>query len=102
MWKTVRKHLKWFALGALAIGAAVLTLLLRGVFVPKRGAGRPSLPPLPEGLKEKVQKAEEEALVARVEARVKAEHEVKELEEVAKIDDGAERRKRLAEMLNGL
>ena len=49
-----------------------------------------------------MEKAEEGALIARVEARVKAEEATKELEEIAAVDDGAERRKRLAEMLNGL
>ena len=99
-WKIFRKHAKWFALGAVAIGAAGLAFLFRGALVGK--GRRVSLPPLDKGIQDAVRKAEEEALVARVEARVKAEQEVEELEEVSKIDDGVERRRRLAEMLNDL
>ena len=98
-WKIIRKHLKWFALSAAALLAVVFGLLMRSS---RRGVRRASLPPLDEKIREKVRQAEEEALVARVEAKVKAETEVKKLEEVAEISDGAERRKRLAEMLNDL
>jgi hypothetical protein len=86
---------------AAAVAVAILLFVLRGLVVGS-GKGKISLPEIPEALKAKVAKAEEEALVARVEARVTAEQEVKELEEVAKIDDGVERRKRLAKMLENL
>lgn len=93
------KYVLWVVLAAV-LGVVVLlgrSFLMRGR---KEGTGR--LPEVPEKLKAKVAKVEEEALIARVEARVTAEKDQEALEEVAKIEDGAERRERLAAMLRTL
>jgi hypothetical protein len=99
--KAQYKRYKYWVWGLLAVLAALLLFLLRGAVV---GGGRRkiSLPEIPRALRAKVDLAEEEALVARVEARVEATKEVEKLQEVAKISDGVERRKRLAAMLKGL
>lgn len=93
-----------YAIWALGAGLAVLLgLILKGAIVrPKGAGGRVKLPDVPPALRDKVEAAHEEALVARVEARVKAEAEKEKLVEVATIDDGAERRKQLAKMLEDL
>lgn len=95
------KGAKWLAWAGLGVVAVVILFIVRGLFSGPKTPGK-RLPEVPNALKEKVEKAEEGALIARVEARVKAEEATKELEEIAAVDDGAERRKRLAEMLNGL
>lgn len=102
--KVVWKHIKWVAV-AVAVGLGIAgVFLLRGLFVKERsdGSEEDPLPEVADKLKKRVQQAEEEALVSRVEAKVKAEQDQKELEEVAQIDDGKERRKRLADMLRRL
>ena len=98
-----KRYRYWFWIGA-AVLIAILLFVVRGLIVGSKDGGKRkiSLPEVPKALKDKVEQAEEESLVARVEARVVAEQEKKELQEVAKIDDGAERRKRLAKMLEGL
>ena len=81
----------------------ILAFIFRGLVVGDSGAPkRVELPKVPKALRDKVEKAEEEALIARVEARVEATKEVEKLEEVSKIKDGAERRKRLAGLLKDL
>lgn len=102
--KVVWKHIKWIAV-AVAVGLGVVAIfLLRGLFVKEKpdGSKEDPLPEVEEKLKQKVRKAEEEALVSRVEAKVEAEKDQQELKEVAQIEDGKERRKRLAEMLRRL
>ena len=95
------KSLRWVAWAILAFVVVLVIWLVKGLFDgPKTGPGR--LPEAPKKLKEKVAKVEEAALVSKVEARVEAEKAKEALDEIAKVDDGKERRKRLAEMLNGL
>jgi hypothetical protein len=90
---------KWWWLFVLA-AAGLLALLFRGLIVDDDK--KLVIPDVPSKLKEKVRQAEEEALVVRVEARVKADVELEKLEEVKKIDDQAERLKRLSALLNDL
>jgi hypothetical protein len=95
------KSLRWVAWAVLAFAVVLVIWLVKGLFDgPKTGPGR--LPEPPKKLKEKVEKAEEAALVSKVEARVEAEKAKEALDEIAEIDDGKERRKRLADMLNNL
>lgn len=94
------KYVVW-AIGGVVV--VIFAALLKNIVVPPRKPGKKiALPEIPPVVQAKVDKAHEEALVARVEARVEAEAEVVKLEEVAKIDDGAERRKRLAAMLEDI
>ena len=96
VWATLKK---WWWLLVLVAGG-LLTLLFRGLIVDSDK--KLVIPDVPNKLKEKVRKAEEDALVVRVEAKVKADTELKKLEDVKKIDDQAERLKRLSALLNDL
>jgi len=51
-------------------------------------------------MKQQIDKASDEALVAKTRAVVKAEDARLEIDKIEKIENGEERRKRLAEMLN--
>ena len=95
-WATLKKYGWLVVLGA----GALLALLLRGLVIDDDK--KPTIPDVPDKLKEKVRQAEEEALVVRVEAKVKADVEQAKLDEVKKIDDQAERLKRLSALLNDL
>jgi hypothetical protein len=96
------KSAKWIALVVLAVGAGVLLLVLRKMFWGPKPEGPTRLPDVPPALQKKVEKAQEEAIKAKVEAKITAEIDKKEVEEILQIDDGAERRKRLAEKLKNL
>ncbi len=87
------KYVLW-AIGAVLVGVAVL--LVRSFFSEGRKEGTGRLPEVPEKLKAKVEKVQEDALVARVEARVEADKAKEELDRAATMEDGAERRKYLA------
>jgi|WetSurMetagenome_2_1015567.scaffolds.fasta_scaffold107430_2 hypothetical protein len=98
------KRSKWVILAVAAVALGVLGVVLRGLVFrePPEGKKVDVLPEVHEAIKEKVQQAEEAALVSRVEARVQAETQTQALQEVMKVEDGAERRRRLAAMLRGL
>lgn len=102
--KSIWKSGKWIFLVILAVALAVLGFVIRGLFHSPQDSdsGPKRLPDVPQPLKDKVEKAETEALVAKAEAKVTAEKDKKELETIMKVDDGAERRKRLADLLNRL
>lgn len=88
---------RWALWVVLAVGAAVLLWALSRLFDP-RNPEEPvfRLPEVPQALKERVQKAEEDALVARVRASATAESQRAEVQTIMQIEDGAERRRRLA------
>jgi hypothetical protein len=90
---------RWALWAAIGLAAVVGLWAVRNLFSGKPHAGPSFLPPVPPKLQAKVDKVEEEALKAKVEAAVRAEESKKVLEEIAAIPDGAERRKRLAEKL---
>ena len=102
--KTFLKQAKYYLVAGGVFLALLLLVLLRGIFT-KEGEDGSKTDPIPEveqALKAKVRKAEEDALVARVEARVEADGHRKQLEAAAEIEDGAARRARLAEILRTL
>lgn len=96
------KSMKWVVYVVIATGLGILLLVLRNIFAGPKPKGPERLPDVPPKLREKVAQVEEEALKAKIEAKVTAEAEKKEVEEILKIDDGKERRKRLAEKLRNL
>jgi hypothetical protein len=99
--KAALKLTKYAALAVLGFAVLIGLWLLRTLFTADPSAPA-KLPEVPKKLKEKVEKAEEEALIARVEARVEATQSKELLDEAAAIEDGEERRKRLADMLRRL
>jgi hypothetical protein len=97
------KHSKWVFLFILAVGAAVLLLVLRKLFSGPLLRSAPSsgwLPPPPKALQAAVEQAHEDALVAKAEARVQTSEGKRVLGEVLAIPDRKIRRQRLATLLN--
>lgn len=100
--KWITKHLKWIVWTVIAVATTFLAIIFKGFEVAPKGPGSkktPSLPPLPDKVKKRVQKAEEEALVARVQAKAKEASSIQEIAEIKQIPDDVERRKRLAKMM---
>lgn len=97
VWTTIKKYF-WLAL---IVVVPIFILIFKGFFA-KGDALKPGqlLPDVPQGLKDRAEKAEEEALVTRAVVKVKTETKKAELATISKIDDGAERRKKLAEFLD--
>ena len=104
--KAYWKRFKWVVIAACSVVVMVVVFVLRGLFssrkLPKEEDEGPQLPPIDARIKEQVKQAEEEATVARIEARVRAQTDREQLERIAKVKDGAERRRRLAAMLRRL
>lgn len=98
-WTWVRRY--WWALllGALTVGTAILHRLARAPSLP---LGPPPPTPIRDAIRQRVEAAEEESLRVRVETQTETRVAKEELEKVSSIEDGAERRRRLAEMLRGL
>jgi hypothetical protein len=91
---------RWAVWVVIGVCFAIMVLVLKSLLNVKPKAGEGGLlPPVPKVLQDKVDKAQEDNLRVRVEAKAKADDDKKQLEAVMRIDDGAERRKRLAEML---
>lgn len=95
------KQLKWIALAVLSAVLVVLGIVFRGLLSGKK-PGEPALPTVSDKLKEKVAKAEEDALVAKAESKATAASQKNRLAEVMTESDGAVRRKRLAGLLKTL
>lgn len=104
--KAFWKRFKWVILSVAGVLVLVLIFLLRALTRPKPAEPKPDgpqpLPPIDERIKERVAKAEEEATVARIEAKVRADTDREQLERINQVEDGAERRRRLAAMLRRL
>lgn len=91
---------RWALWALLGVVVVVLLVVLRNFLDPKGAEKNPGLPPVPKALQDKIDLAIEDGLKARVTATVRAEEEKKHVDEVMAIPDGAERRKRLAELAN--
>lgn len=104
--KAFWKRSKWVIISVGGVLLLVLAFLLRGLFAKKTPEPDPldpkPLPPIDERIKERVAQAEEEATVARIEAKVRADTDREQLERINQVEDGAERRRRLAAMLRRL
>lgn len=100
------KTLKWILWVVLAVAVAVVAWTLRSLFagpkVPKTEGQNSYLPPVPAPIQVAVDQAHEDALVAKVESKVKTEEKKKELEVILATPDVRARRKRLAEFANSL
>jgi len=106
--KALWKRSKWVILSVSGAVLLIVVFILRGLFTgrpskppPKPGEPQP-LPPVDERITERVAQAEEEATVARIEAKVRADADREQLERINQVEDGAERRRRLAAMLRRL
>lgn len=101
-WKALTKQTKWVLYLVVAVivgfGFAMVAPFLSGR---KRGGGE-GLPRLPEAMQRKLDQVHEEALAAKVEAKVKADSDRIELAAIGDIEDGRERRRQLAEKLKQL
>jgi hypothetical protein len=93
-WKTS----KWAVLAVLSGIALIVGFVLRSLFTGSKPS-EPGIPPPPSALKQAVEQAHEDSLKARIVASTQAQEHHEKLAEIAKIDDGVERRKKLAEML---
>lgn len=106
--KAFWKRSKWVLVSVAGGVLLVVAFLLRGLFMKPRSGTETDplepkpLPPIDERIKEQVAKAEEEATVARIEAKVRADVDREQLERINQVEDGAERRRRLATMLRRL
>jgi hypothetical protein len=104
--KAFWKRFKWVIVSVGGVLLLVLAFLLRGLLVKKTPEPAPGnekpLPPIDERIRERVAQAEEEATVARIEAKVRADTDREQLERINQVEDGAERRRRLAAMLRRL
>mgnify|MGYP006326731105 CR=1 FL=1 len=98
-WTWVRRY--WWALllGALTVGTAILHRLARAPSLP---LGPPPPTPIRDAIRQRVEAAEEDSLRVRVETQTETRVAKEALDQVSAIEDGAERRRRLAEMLRGL
>lgn len=96
------KQAKWVLyLVIAAVVGLCFAMVAPFIFQRKRGTAE-GLPMLPEGMQRKLDQVHEEALTAKVTAKVKADADRIELAEIIAIDDGKERRRRLAEKLKQL
>lgn len=91
------KSTKWVLIAILGVIVTIVLGVLRGVM----NAGGGVLPPIATDNTVRVaaDKAHEEALIAHVKANTTAEIHTVALQEIAKVDDGAERRAKLAALL---
>jgi hypothetical protein len=94
---------RWVVWVVIGVCFAIMVLVLKSLFDVKQkpGAGTDGglMPAIPKVLQDKVDQAQEDNLTARVTAKVKADEDKKKLDDVLKVEDGAERRKQLAKLL---
>lgn len=96
------KQAKWVLYLVVAMVVGVGFALVAPFILDRKRGGGEGLPRLPEAMQRKLDQVHEEALTAKVTAKVKAEEDRIELAEIIAIDDGKERRRRLAEKLRHL
>jgi hypothetical protein len=98
------KTSKWALYAAASVILMILGMVLYSLFHSPQdntpGSGR--LPEVPKPLQAKVEKAEEQALVAKVEAKVKSDTDRAKLAEAQAVPDGKARRAALAAVLRRL
>ena len=100
-------NIKWWFWVALAVAFGVVILISKGLFTkgptkPLEGSPDKFLPPPPRIILEKMEKAHEAALAVRAEVKADTSVKKKKLEEIAKLNDGVERREALASFLDNL
>lgn len=88
-----------WALVFIAFLAGLCGFLLSLVFRPK--SSKPTLEP-PARLKEIVEKAEENSIVAKAEVKAKTDEDLARLDDAVREEDKVERRKKLIGLLNSL
>lgn len=99
--KALFKRFEWLLWVILGVAAVVGLWLVRTLFTKDPDAPA-KLPEVPDALKKKIAKVEEQALIERVKATAEADHAREVLQEVAKEDDGKKRREQLAAALSAL
>jgi hypothetical protein len=95
----VSKHVKWFFWGLVAVATTFLALMFKGFEVPEKKR-KPKIPEVPPKLRERVLKAEEDAVFVRAGVKAREKVQQDELEDIRKISNGRERRRRLAELMS--
>ena len=103
--KALFERFRWVGWVVLAAVIAIATLVIRRMFAGPSEADRQrfTMPAVPTAVQQRVERAEERATVARIEASAQATAQRQQLEQIAKIPDGpdagANRRKQLADLL---
>lgn len=100
------KSMKFWLWVAVAVGLAVLALVVRSLFGStddtKSGTvGYGGLPPVSEPLQQAVEQAHEEALTAKAESKAVTDEKKKQLSDIGKIPDKKARRQALATFIQG-
>jgi flagellar biosynthesis/type III secretory pathway M-ring protein FliF/YscJ len=98
---------KWVVYLVIALAVGFLFLMVAPFFKTRKrdengNVEEDPLPTLPQAVQERLDQVHEEAATARAEAGAKSEEQRKELAEIRKIEDGRERRRRLADHLRRL
>lgn len=93
---------RWILWVLAAVVAAFLFAMVSPFLFQQGSDGATVLPALPQTVQRKLDAAHEAALIAKTNAITKADTDKGDLKMIAKIDDGAERRRRLAEKLRTL
>lgn len=96
------KQAKWVLYLVIAVVVGIGFAMVAPFIAQRKRGTAEGLPLLPEGMQRKLDQVHEEALTAKVTAKVKADMDRVELAEIIAIDDGKERRRRLAEKLRQL
>ncbi len=97
--ETLKRFGRWLLLGAAALGALLL-LLLRVRPPAPAPVKPPGLPETPKATEDAVRAAETQAAGERAVASTKAEDRKADLADAGATDDGAERRRKLADLAN--
>ena len=93
---------KWVLYLVASVILMILGMVLASLFHTPDPSGTSRLPEVPKPLQQKVEKAEEQALVAKVEAKVKSDTDRARLAEAQAVPEGAARRAALAAVLRSL